>query len=145
MSQNADTESKVAETFLKPAVVGASCALLTRTMFGSQTANANNGLPSVKFWLLNGGLAFGGSMLADIAHQYVFPELPVNNKMAFTVSSLVAPAITGAAVAAGGFIYNSELVAQAGGSMFMYGAGSELAGNYLFEAVVAPYLNREDV
>lgn len=143
MSVNADAGSKVFQTFVKPLVVaGIGAAAFSMIAPGSTFIALGKDVPA---WAA-GAVGIGaGSLLADLGHQYILPELPVDNKLGYSASMILAPLLTGAGSLAAFYAMNSNSLGEAPASIFLAGAGSEIAGSYAFESILAPYLNRQDV
>ena len=146
MSINANTGSSLVETFVKPIAVGAIAALGTSMMYDLNTFKIKLLDMKIPFWAASAVGAGAASLAADIVHQYILPEIAPNAKLSYSGSMLLAPVITAAGVPLAFQLMHPNAVGQLGFvKLAAIGAASEIAGMYAFEAVIAPYLNRQDV
>lgn len=143
--QNANAESKVTQTFVKPLVVAAVGAGIFSYLAPDKTMEVSLLGRSIAAWQAAAIGFGGGSLVADLAHQYILPEFPIDDKLSYSSSMLLAPVITGAAGSILFYIMNPKSISEAGGSIFLTGAAAEVGGMYAFESILGPYLNREQV
>lgn len=137
--------SKLIEQFTKPAVVGAisylgSMIVLPQNRFNVFSFNASSNV-------FYGLLGVGGSFVSEVAHQWILPLIPSNSKFAQTESMLLSPLVNAGLFAMGTNLFyqrNSildtnqiDLIKPA-----LLGGASEIGGQYLFEAVLQPYLGK---
>lgn len=144
MSVNDSTGSKVFQTFVKPLVVAGVGGLAFNMMMPGSVMQTRilGDIPNY----MAGAIGVGaGSLAADLLHQYILPELPIDNKLGYSASMLLAPLLAGFGAEAAFYILNPNSISAAGGSFFLIAAGSEIAGMYAFESILAPYLDRTDV
>lgn len=133
---NSSTSSKLSEQFLHPVVVG------VLGYFGAHMAGDGNkvvttfgmeqSLPSYI------GLVTAASSLAgESLKQWVLPMLPNNQNYSSLESTFLQPGLTGLVDGTALFLLT--------GSRFMegavIGAASEIAGGYLYDGVIKPYIN----
>ena len=83
----------------------------------------------------------GGSLLADVAHDYIFPQIHVEDKVSEPVSAVLAGGINTAGVAGIYYLSNPEIVNALGlPFLAMVGVGSEVIGTYAYEKFLGPMI-----
>ena len=80
----------------------------------------------------------GSSIAGESLKQWVLPMLPGNGSYSMLESTFLQPALVGA-VEGSALLFLTKTRFTEG---FLLGAGSEIAGSYLYNGVVAPYLNK---
>lgn len=136
------TKFKLIEQFAKPSMVGVLSYFGSMAMLPQQSVNVMG--YSMNSHLFYGLLGVGGSFVSELAHNWLLPYLPGNDKFAQTESMLLAPAVNAGIFALAtkmfipplsAFDPRLDLVRPA-----LLGAGAEIGGQYVYEAVLMPYL-----
>jgi len=124
---------------LKPAVNGAVTAVVMRQVGGKNLRVFGQSVPS---WYVTGSVGAASSLLGDLAHSWILPHLSPNDKFAQFESSLLSPAIAGAAqVAALEWLSPGSVMGDTGVGtvkVMALGAGAEIAGQYVYEQSLVP-------
>ena len=82
-----------------------------------------------------------GSGLAEIAHDYIFPQIHALEKLSEPVSATVSAGIAGSATVGTFYLSNPQAVDDIGLPMLLaYGAGIDAASQYITEKFIAPML-----
>jgi hypothetical protein len=111
----------------KATITGAVAGLASAVIFGEtgtyQVAGVNLPTP-VAIGLANGA----SSVVADLAHEYVLPQIPMNAKYANLEAMALGLGVSGGSTA---FLLNGSLLDSSSMNAFLLGAGSYAAGDYL--------------
>ena len=139
MSQlSKDTKDKIAKYVLKPAIAGlvgtVAAAVVLRESGGPLYAfGSEYNAP-----LFAGGMCAVSNIGASLAHDYVLPHIPHNEKFINSEAALLAMAASGGSIYVAGIL--TGLVEP---SNFIYpialGAGAQIASDYAYENFVGPY------
>jgi hypothetical protein len=115
---------------VKAAVTGATGALAGYIFL-------NEGSGSFKLFSLNVPTSLAlfaasatGSLAADIAHDYILPNINKDSKLTNIESALLQLGVSGAATS-GILVYGAGAPVQNIPNMFLLGAGSAVAGDYI--------------
>ena len=88
-----------------------------------------------------GLVVFGGSLLAELSHSYIFPHIHTLDKLSEPLTEVVAA--TTNTLGAGGLLYLSDksLLNDIGMPMIlMASVGSEVVGDYIYTKFLHPML-----
>jgi hypothetical protein len=125
---------------VKPLIVGAVGGAYTMYQYPLGSIN----LFSYNMPLSAGvGLALvAGSFLADVAHDYIFPQIHVEDKVSEPVSAVLAGGVNTVGVASVFYLSSPSIVNTLGLPMIaMLGIGSEVIGTYAYEKFIGPMLS----
>lgn len=126
--------------YLSQAAVGG--ALLGSTVGFNATLNV--GGMAVPSYAIGAGLGVAGSFIADMAHDYVLPHISKDDRLRHVEGAVFAPAVSAATFYAGLSILHPSAVAETGRTMLLLqGAGSELAAQWVYENVLAPFVTED--
>ena len=127
---------KVSEYLIKPAIVGGIAAAGSMFLIDGATRVPFFGLDLSAPVAIGGAVAVG-NVAASLSHDYVLGMLPGNDeKMIQWQSALLGPALTGAAsVLAANATIGSFTDSAAMFQLFALGAGSQVAGTYVYAAI----------
>ncbi len=120
--------NNLTDTVRKAAITGVIAGGASMLLFGQQGSTDLFGV-SMDVNLGVGLANAASSIAADLAHEYVLPNLPMNAKYANAESALVGLGVSGGATA---FLLNRENIGDASSlNAFLLGAGSYAAGDYI--------------
>lgn len=129
--------SKLSENFIQPVVVGL-VNVAGAYAVGEGNNSARLGGMSVPLPIFLGLVGSASSIAGETLKNYVLPMLPNNAKFASLEGVLLQPALCGL-VEGSALQFLTKTRFKEG---FILGAGSEIAGSYLYSGVVKPYLNK---
>jgi len=129
--------NKISENLLQPIVVGLVNTAGAYAM-GEGDKSAIFSSLSVPLPIFLGLVGTGSSIAGESLKQWVLPMLPGNGSYSMLESTFLQPALVGA-VEGSALLFLTKTRFTEG---FLLGAGSEIAGSYLYNGVVAPYLNK---
>lgn len=137
--------SKLVDTLAVPAVVGATAAGVAYFGMGEKG--------NVPFYgtTINGAIGVFGavgtaSLIGEYLKNYLLPYIPSNSNYAELEATLINPVLTGVSsaalfrLAAMQPIDGLSLPPPSLGRTFLLGAGSEVAGKYLYDGLVSQYI-----
>jgi hypothetical protein len=135
---------KLSDTFVVPALSGAIAAGVTPVVYGIPFySNFQQGgiFGGVNVPLAVGVSSFGSTLIGQVAKNWVLPYIPSNSRFAESEGRMLTPVLAGVA--------NMALLglgAPNDGTMMLHlknfgvGAGSVVAGQYISDTWLAPYL-----
>ena len=125
------SKSRLADTFLVPAITGATAAVATMAIAGDSRSVMNLFGMDLATPLAIGVTATGASLLGEVIGNWALPYIPGNYRSAQTEKLAIKPVATGAAHVGLMKFAAPEAAAQAGLTRaFGIGAGSEVVGRY---------------
>jgi|GEM_PF-5815487 len=136
-----NSRSKKYETAIKPLVVGVTTALVASQM--SNNSFAVRGLGQMPLWLVAGSAGMVSSYVSEVGHNYLYPALGASQRNATLASTVAGPALAGASLVGVLSILNKNVLSDPAfgfSKTFLIGAGSEVAGSYLYDGVLKPRL-----
>lgn len=121
---------------LKPAVNGLVTALAMSQVAGKEINVFGSYVPS---YYVTGAVGALSSVVGEMAHRFILPHLSPNEKFAQVESSILSPAVAGAAQV-GVLEMLAPGSAQSVGftKVFAIGAGAEIVGQYAWEQTLMP-------
>jgi hypothetical protein len=126
---------------MKPLVVGGIGGLYTMYRYPLGTIDLFSYSMPLSLGIF-GALTLG-SFVADLIHDYIFPNVGVDDKVSEPVSAAVSGVGNSIAVAGIFYLSSPEIVNTLGLPMIaLLGVGSEVGGTYLYEKFVQPMLSR---
>jgi hypothetical protein len=135
---NNSNRGKRFETAIKPLVVGATTALVASQM-SNVDVFAVRGIGALPLWAVAGATGMVASYASEIGHNYLFPALGANQRNATLVSTISGPALAGVSLLAVMSALNPNVLKDPNfgfGKTVLLGAGSEVAGAYLYDGVL---------
>ena len=131
--------SKLSETFAKPALSGVVAAVGASILYG-ESGSVLIGSIAVPVPLLLFGTTLAADFVGELAHNYILPQLPANEKWSTLEGAIISPIAAGAAsvLLLGpilGVLDESQYM-----KLFALEAGSVMAGDYGFRNFVAPMI-----
>ena len=132
-------KGKIVETLAKPAFVGVVGALGARVLLGEDGDLVLFG-KALLGWLGIGGTVMLGSYIGEVSHEWLLPLIPKNEKYASLEGAVLSPVICGLSVY--GIMKVGNVVDPEFIRTFALGAGSEVAGDYAYNAVVSPWVKK---
>lgn len=133
------SRSKIVETFAKPVLSGVIAGAIAPPLLGTTYDSIVPGLMNLSTPVAVGLAVAVGTGAGTVAKDWVLPYIPRNSKFAESEGMLLTPVLSGAA--------STLILSRAlDGSMksyayaFAIGAGSSMAGDYLHNTILRPYL-----
>lgn len=118
----------------KPLAVGAVSALAASFLLADTSSVRAFGMSLSPVTMVFVATA-GASVVSEIAHQYILPEIPGNQKFAHFESMIYAPIVNGVTLV---ILLGPVLgVLQNYPAGFAFGFGGEIAGQYTFETAMS--------
>ena len=129
-------DPKLTTYLVKPAIVGGIAAAGSMFLIDGAARVPFFGMDMSAPVAIGGAVAVG-NIAASLSHDYVLKMLPGNDeKMIAWESAILGPALTGAAsVLAANMTIGSITGSTAMFQLFALGAGSQVAGSYVFAAI----------
>ena len=134
-----EQESMIQRYVLKPATVG-GVAYLGNNMFISGKTIKIRGQEYPLAVVASGAVAVG-SVLSEIAHDWIVPEIHYLDKLNAPASLALASATTGGGNVAVHYLSRGDgkgVEALGAGNLFLLGCVSEMVGDTVFSKFVAP-------
>ena len=134
-----EQESMIQRYVLKPATVG-GVAYLGNNMFISGKQIKIRGTEYDLAMVASGAVALG-SILSEIAHDYIVPHIHYLDKLNEPAALALASATTGGGNVAVHYLSRGDgkaVEALGAGNLFLLGAVSEMVGDTVFSKFVAP-------
>lgn len=128
------SKSKLSEQFIHPLIVGALGYAGSHFM-GDGGKEAVVGSMSVSLPLFMGVLTGASSVVGETLKQWVLPMLPNNASYVSMESTFLGPAIVGGVDGLAAYLLTKTRFTEG----LILGAGSEIAGSYLYSGVIQPY------
>jgi len=96
----------------------------------------------VPLWAVAAGMGVGASIVSDVMSDWILPQVSSDKKLVKLEGAAVTLASGGASFVAAGYLANPELVGSEGQmkELFITGAISELAAQWVYENVVSVYM-----
>ena len=96
----------------------------------------------VPLWAVAAAMGVGASVVSDIAADFILPQVSSDKKLVKLEGAAVTLAAGGASYVAMGYVANPALIGNEGQlkSLFITGAVSELAAQWVYENVVSVYM-----
>lgn len=135
------SKMKYEELFLKPAVIAGLGAASGQVLFGSGTFNFSNGW-SMPLWMASFVGVYGASLLAELAHFYLFPSLGTSASWNSPGTALLNMGLVAGGDLAYLYVSNPGAISDLGiGSIALNAAVSVAVGGYLWDNFLAPMLS----
>ena len=132
-------ESLIQRYVLKPATIGATSYVAQNMFIKGKTIRIKG--PTYDLALVASGAVAVGSVLAEVAHDYIMPHIHYLDKMSEPASLALAGGSTGLGNLGAYYILNPKAIPELGtGNLFLLGAVSELVGDTLYSKLVSPTL-----
>ena len=136
--------SKLASQFGRPLTVGVLSFFGAMAFLPQSSANIMN--YSLNSNLYYGILGVAGSFVSELGKNWILPMIPNNMPFYQTEAMLIAPLLN-----AGIFALGTKYMVTGGGALFegntpgllypaLLGAGSQITGSYIYDAVMKPYV-----
>ena len=126
----------LSDSAMEALIVGGVSYLAAKGM-GKDSSIVEKGGVEVGMSTYYGLAGAAGSIIGNSMKQYVLPFIPGNNENGVMAeSTLIKPALTGAVNGA----LNQFLIGQQAVDGFIYGAGSQIAGSYIYSGVLKQYI-----
>lgn len=130
------SKSKLSEQFIQPLIVG-GLGFLGSHFMGDGGKEAIVGSMNMSLPLFMGVVTGVSSAVGESLKQWVLPMLPNNMNYASMESTFLGPALVGGVDALAVYFLTKTRFTEG----LLLGAGSEIAGSYLYSGVIAPYTN----
>src|SRR5690349_9055145 len=125
-----NTQDKLKEYLIRPAVVGLTTSVLSAIVFGESSDGVRFMGMNVPTYALTFGAGFSSSIISNLSSDYVLSKLGGSKNVQMVESALVGPALNGLAM--GGILYLGDIVDLADiWKPIALGAASEGFGVYL--------------
>lgn len=128
-------KDKLIETLSKPALDGVIGALIAGVALG-ETGSVFIFGKEINGPLAIGATITGASYLGEVAHQWILPEIPKNDKFATFEGMIISPVVCGAATYGLMKVASNRPVGDPVPlTYFALGAGSSILGQYSYDTV----------
>ena len=127
--------SDIKKLFMKPAISGGIAAIALPQLSGGSEYIYNG--KRYPLWGLGMALGFGSSFVAEMAHRYILPHIPGNEKYMTIESMVLSLASSGGAFVLGAKLINTDLNMQEAKTFAMAGAAAEILSGYIATNVLA--------
>ena len=125
---------------VKPLMAGGVGSIINNYMFPS--TNIKYFGKSSSLTMFTFASVAGGSILSSLMHDYVFPHIPVTNKLSQPITELVAMGTIFASNLTLHYLANSRSLAEIGlATLLIESAASEVISDYLTHRFVGPVLS----
>lgn len=123
-------------TIVKPLIVGTVAAAAGALFLGDGLDSIPTSLGNMPSFLPIAGSVALASAVAEVGKNYIIPK----DSTSQVVASLAKPALTGAAATLAMYLLSPSGSGFNYMTPFIVGAGSEFAGDYVYEKIVSPYV-----
>jgi len=133
--------SKLSSQFGRPLTVGVLSYLGAMAFLPQSSANIMN--YSINSNLYYGVLGVAGSFVSELGKNWILPMIPNNMPFYQTEVMLIAPLLNAGIFALGTkYMVSGSSIYSSPGLLYpaLLGAGSQVAGSYLYDAIWAPYV-----